>query len=109
TLEKRIEIPRETRALLQQLPAKAVTFRKLQLHKQAALAEETDPVVVAIVQLRRGADHVVAMPAEALIEMAMLQRQLPAQRDLRGVITATELQPFERDVGIAPGQAERKH
>src|SRR5690606_11371158 len=84
-------------AFLLQRAAVAVLRRQLELEPQPVLAEERHPVVFRRVALRRRADGVVPVPAEALAGAAVQAGEPASQGALGGGGCRAELEPLERE------------
>ena len=72
-------------------------------------AKNSRPVVRPVVGLRRGADGVVAVPAEARRSDAMQPRQPRTERRIRARGGATELDPLECQEGLPGRRADAQH
>src|SRR5579863_5390035 len=99
----------EPRPQLRQLAAVAALGGEAQLEAEALLPEEGDPVGPGGVELWRGADEVVAPPAETLSRLQMLARQRLPEPRTRRAGAAREAQPFEHQIAAIPLAAAGDH
>src|SRR4030067_1220084 len=84
----------------QQVRAMTIFFREFELKAQPMFTIERRPVVFRCVDLRRGADGVVAMPAETRMRRAVHGREVPAQ-ELTVPGTGSDVEIFEHQIDTA--------
>src|SRR5262249_4512834 len=84
---------------------------ELQLMQQTPLAQERHPFLRPGVRLRRRADGVVVLPAEARVRLSMLPRQLFTEQRFARLARRAERDPLQREISAfvagAAGQYSR--